>query len=106
MPGQLRMTDVGISVCSHGLSCCPHLVTSIVVTGSPDNQTNNRSSTRAHIDVMSHDCPHCGISAPVQGSPDTKINNLPAHRNTDSICNFCGCGVSVTSSPDDFVNEG
>jgi|APSaa5957512622_1039677.scaffolds.fasta_scaffold62208_2 hypothetical protein len=55
MPGQLRMTDTAISVCSHGLGCCPHLVTSTVITGSPDNQTNNRSSTRAHIDVMSHD---------------------------------------------------
>ena len=105
MPGQLRMNDISISICSHGEGCCPHYVVGTVITGSPNNQTNNRSSTRAFIDVMSHDCPHCGVSIPVQGSPNHKINNLPVHRNIDTISNFCGCGISVTSSTDDFSNE-
>ena len=54
MPGQLRMTDISMSVCSHGQSCCPHNVVGTVITGSPDNQSNNRGSTRAHIDIYSH----------------------------------------------------
>ena len=83
----------------------PHPITGFVVTGSPDNQSNNRSSTRAHVDCFIHTCPHCSCGIAIGGSPDTKINNLPAHRNTDIVTDFCGVSVSVTSSPDMRVNE-
>lgn len=103
--GQNRITDITIGVGSHGLPCCPHLITGFRITGSPDVYVNDLRASRALIDIAIHDCPHCPINLCICGSPDVYINDYKAHRFLDCETEFCGSGVSVTGSPNVITND-
>ena len=100
MPPATRLGDLTLGVGSHGLPCCPHVLTGVRVSGSPDVQVNGRGASRAGADIAVHSCPHCAVNLCVQGSPDVRVNGLGLHRVGDLVTEFCGVGQTVTGSPD------
>ena len=106
MPALSRIGDITVGIANHGLECCPHSITGIRTTGSPDTFINNLASSRANIDLSAHTCPHCGVNICVTGSPNVLTNNKLNHRVGDTVNEFCGTGTTVTGSPDTYDNEG
>lgn len=106
MSQQSRLTDLTLGTGTHGLPCCPHVLTGIRITGSPDVLTNGLGASRAYADLALHSCPHCAVNLCMQGSPDVLTNGYPAHRVGDAVTEFCGWGQTVTGSPDVFTNGG
>lgn len=104
MPAQTRLGDITIGIGSHGEDCCPHVITGVRITGSPNVGDNSRDLSRAMIDLSIHDCPHCAVNLCLTGSPNVFTNGYPNHRLGDAETEFCGIGVTVTGSPDTFTN--
>lgn len=106
MPRATRDQDTTIGIGSHGLPCCPHVITGVRITGSLNVNINGRRASRAFVDIAAHTCPHCAINLCIQGSPDVSINGQPAHREGDLVTEFCGIGHTNSGSPDVSANEG
>ncbi len=107
MPNQAtRYGDTTIGIGSHGLPCCPHLITGTRISGSPDVDVNGRKASRAYIDIAVHSCPHCAINLCIQGSPTVAVDGKPLHRQHDLVTEFCGIGYTDSGSPDVSADEG
>ncbi len=106
MSGVSRLWDITIGTGSHGLPCCPHLITGYRITGSADVEVNGRAASRAGVDIAVHNCPHCAVNVCVGGSADVTINGQGAHRLSDGVTEFCGWGYTASASPDVFANGG
>lgn len=104
MPGQSKLFDITVGVCSHSLPCCSHGCVGVRVTGSGDTNVNGLAASRAPMDLAVHSCPHCGVNMTLCGSSNININNLSAHRLGDCEVEFCGLGVTVTGSSDTNSN--
>jgi uncharacterized Zn-binding protein involved in type VI secretion len=74
----------------------------VIITGSGDHSTNNRSSAYV-TSLTNHDCPHCGTGMIISGSSSYFINNLPSSRIGDIVTEFCGTGIIVTGSGDQDI---
>ncbi len=103
MPGQVRVSDTSVGVCSIGAKCCPHDWVGVAITGAPSHNTNSLPSCRLN-DLVSTSCPHCPIGIMMPGSPNKMINSLPSHRLGDIVILGCGTGVTITASPNVNVN--
>ena len=103
MPGQVRISDTSVGVCSIGAPCCPHNWVGVAITGSSTHKTNNLLSCRA-TDLVSTTCPHCPIGIMIPGSPNKSIDNLPSHRLGDVVILGCGTGTTITASPNVNIN--
>ena len=95
-----------IGIGSHGLPCCPHLITGYRNTGSADTRIEGRGASRATVDTAMHNCPHCGVNLCIQGSPDVFINGYPAHRALDQVTEYCGTGITIVGSSTVSANGG
>jgi hypothetical protein len=70
----------------------------IIITGSGNTIINNKGASRALIDVGIHTCPHCPSNICIGGSSSILINDKRAHRQLDTINEFCGTGYTITGS--------
>lgn len=103
MPGVTRIGDITIGVGSHGLPCCPHVITGIVITSSPSTYAESLGMARIG-DLTSHNCPHCPIGILLTGSPTTFAESIPLSRLTDVVNEVCGTGNVVTASGTTFAD--
>jgi uncharacterized Zn-binding protein involved in type VI secretion len=99
-----RTGDLTLGMGSHGLPCCPHVLTGVRLSGASSVNINGRGASRAGVDIASHSCPHCAINLCLQGSGNVLVNGVGLHRVGDLVTEFCGTGQSVTGSPDVEVN--
>lgn len=97
MPGQTRKTDMTIGMGTHSMIECPHMIMGIFISGSPNEQCNNLEAQR-FSDFTIHTCPHCPMGMAISSSSLKQINNLGAHRLGDVVTEFCGVGMTVSSS--------
>ena len=98
-----RVTDTHQGICSHGLPCCPHNVTGMIVQGSPSTNANGFAVARLN-DAVEHNCPHCGTGYVSSCSSVVFADGIGVARLGDSVTYPGGSGVIVTASPN--VNAG
>jgi len=103
MPAAARVTDTHAGICSHGLPCCPHGVSGVIVGGSPNVFVNGLAGARLGDPVV-HSCPHCGTGVISSASSTVTYNSIPAARKGDSVTYPGGSGVITSGSGD--VNVG
>ncbi len=103
MISSARATDLIMGVCSHGLPCCPHTVTGMIIMGSPKVQYDGLPAARFG-DMVITTCPHCGGvgSICLGGAQKNLIDGIPAHRLGDSYVGPFGNGIIITGSPKCF----
>lgn len=84
-----------IGVGSHGLICCPHMITGIFSVGSTNTNCGTGSSIRIG-DSFVHNCPHCNGGLASSGSATKTIGLSKAARIGDSTTFLCGGGSIVS----------
>ena len=104
MSGIARVGDICIGIGSHGHICCPHNLTGIIISGSPNTKCNNSPMARVS-DIVIHTCPHCGVGVTLSGTTITHCNNKPIHRIGDIVFFTCGIGITVTGSTNSNIGE-
>lgn len=92
-----KLFDFTVGYGSHGQDCCGHNIVGVRITGSPNTNVNGLATSRALIDIASHNCPHCPINMCITGSPNVFTNNLSDHRLGDYVTEFCGVGITISS---------
>lgn len=93
-----RVGDKHSGICDHGLDCCPHHVTGIIIGGS-DN-VNNHSEVARDKDKVIHNCPHCGTGYIVASTNDVHVNGKNIAIIGDTVIYPGGSGKIVSGSPD------
>ena len=97
MAGAARLGDQHSGICGHGLPCCPHNVTGVIASASPDVKANGKGVARLNDDVT-HDCPHCGTGYISSASGTAKANGIGAARLGDSVTYPGGGGTIISAS--------
>ncbi len=97
--GVARKGDIHEGTCDHGLPCCPHAVSGVIIEGSEDVLTNNKNTARLH-DKVTHNCPHCGTGFISSGSSSVLANGMPVARVGDKVSYPGGSGIITTGSDD------
>ena len=95
--GNSRVGDTTIGTGTHGLKCCPHTFTGIIVQGSTNCFINGSSAARI-FDITAHACPHCGVGIIIGGSTTVVANNRGVARIGDAVNEICGMGNIVSGS--------
>jgi uncharacterized Zn-binding protein involved in type VI secretion len=95
-----RVTDINIGICNHGLPCCPHTITGMIITGSPQVIYDGLPAARFG-DMTISSCPHCGgVGGFCIGStPRNSIGGIPGHRKGDPVIEPFGMSITITGSP-------
>ena len=104
MPKIARVGDRHEGSCGHGADCCPHEVSGVFVSGSPNVTANGKAVVRVG-DALTHNCPHCGTGEALTGSSSVKANGIAVHRIGDAVIYPGGSGVTVSGSPDIEVGD-
>ena len=102
MPGVARLGDQHSGICSHGLPCCPHKVTGVISSASPDVNANGKGVARLG-DAVIHSCPHCGTGVVSSASSTVKANGISVARLGDSVTYPGGGGTIISASGDVFA---
>jgi len=95
-----RVMDMNIGICNHNLPCCPHVVTGMIISGSPKTQYDGLPAARFGDSTIS-DCPHCqgqgGIC--LGAAQKNSIDGIPGHKLGDPVLEPFGMSITVTGSP-------
>jgi uncharacterized Zn-binding protein involved in type VI secretion len=102
--GQARLGDRHSGICDHGLPCCPHNVTGVISSASPDVIVNGKGAARLN-DSVTHDCPHCGTGYISSASKTVIANGRGVARKNDSVTYPGGGGTIITASSDVFAGD-
>jgi len=89
-------------ICDHGLPCCPHVVTGVIVSGSGDVKTNGIGVALLGSEVI-HDCPHCGTGYISSASGSVFADGIPIAREGDEVTYPKGKGVIISASGNVFA---
>jgi uncharacterized Zn-binding protein involved in type VI secretion len=99
--GIARIGDITIGKGTHHLKGCPHVITGVIITGSPITSVDGLGVARVG-DLTSHNCPHCSVGILLTGSPITTADGIPVSRFGDAVNETCGSGIIITASPISF----
>jgi len=102
MAGIARLGDQHEGICGHGAPCCPHNVTGVISSASPDVNANGRGAARLN-DSVTHNCPHCGTGYISSASGTVKANGKGVARKGDSVTYPGGGGKIVSASDNVFA---
>jgi len=102
MPGQARKFDTTLGVCNHGLPCCPHTISGIIMDTSTDCDCNGQGMARQD-DMTMHTCPHCPNGYIMSSSGSKKVNNKGGAREGDTVNETHGTGIITSGSKDTMV---
>lgn len=98
MPATSRVGDTVVATCCCHKSCVT--TTGIIVEGSPNVMTNNKSTGRIG-DIAVCGCGH--VTMIVEGSPNVMTNTIPTGRVGDAT-DGCPVGIIVEGSPNVITN--
>jgi uncharacterized Zn-binding protein involved in type VI secretion len=102
MPRKARLGDQHSGICDHGLPCCPHGVSGVIVQGSPNINSNRKPVARLN-DAVTHNCPHCGTGNISSASGTVKANGIGVARIGDSVTYPGGGGKIISASENVFA---
>jgi uncharacterized Zn-binding protein involved in type VI secretion len=102
MPAVARVGDPHSGTCSHGDKCCPHSVSGVIVSGSPNVFANGKAVARPGASVT-HSCPHCGTGYVSSASSTVRANSIGVARVGDSVTYPGGSGTINSGSGDVFA---
>jgi len=102
MPAVARLDDMHSGICDHGLDCCPHNVTGVIVSASGNVNANGRGVARLE-DSVTHNCPHCGTGKISSASGTVKANGKGVARLGDAVTYPGGRGTIITASGNVFA---
>lgn len=97
MPGDATIGSVVTGVCNHGASCCPHLISGTVISGSGTVLTEGPGQATIGSSITTT-CPHCHTGICISGSATVLTEGPGNHRIGDGVTLPGGSGVTTTGS--------
>tara|TARA_B110000305_G_C19328440_1_gene582685 strand:+ start:853 stop:1167 length:315 start_codon:yes stop_codon:yes gene_type:complete len=98
-----RLGDKTHGTCYHPIHVPPLVTGGTIITGSPDDLTNNKLTARLG-DLVLTDCGHHGQI--VTASPTVLANSIPVARLGDKVANKAPyIATIITASPDRLADD-